>query len=303
MHIPDGFLTTPVWGSLAAVSAPTLGVLASRARRGLEESRVPLLGVMGAFVFAAQMINFPVGIGASGHLLGGALLTITLGPAAASIVLTAVLVIQALVFQDGGLLALGANVFNMALAGVLASWLPWRALSGTSWRKAGIWLSGFCSVLTTAFLCLGELALSGVRLGSAALGISIGVFFLTAALEGAITLAVLLAIEKIHPTWMTAPQPGRSRAVGMLAAAAVLLASLGFLIASDRPDGLEHLAEMAGFASLESPALRAPIPDYEFSGAWGSDWVKKAGAGLAGLAVTAILCVVVGRWISRTRKA
>ena len=100
MHIPDGFLTTPVWAGLAAVSAPAVGVLARKAQSALEESRVPLMGVMGAFVFAAQMINFPVGIGASGHLVGGALLAITLGPAPASIVMTAILTIQALVFQE-----------------------------------------------------------------------------------------------------------------------------------------------------------------------------------------------------------
>jgi cobalt/nickel transport system permease protein len=302
MHIPDGFLTTPVWGGLAAVSAPALAVVARKARRGLEESRVPLMGVMGAFVFAAQMINFPVGVGASGHLLGGALLTITLGPAAASIVLTAVLIIQALVFQDGGLLALGANVFNMAIAGVLASWLPWKGLSGTSWRNGGIWLSGFCSVLTTAFLCLGELALSGVRIGSAALAVSVGVFVVTAALEGAITLAVLLAVEKIHPSWVMAPRPGRSKGAALLAAAAVLLGSLGFLIASDRPDGLEHLAELAGFASLESPRIQSPMADYQLSAGWSAEWVRKAGAGLLGLVITAALCLLVGRWIARTRR-
>ncbi len=92
----------------------------------MEDRKIPLLGVMGAFVFAAQMINFPVGPGTSGHLVGGALLTIALGPAAASIVMTAILAIQALVFQDGGILALGANIFNMAIAGVLAAYLPYR---------------------------------------------------------------------------------------------------------------------------------------------------------------------------------
>ena len=85
-----------------------------------------MLGVMGAFVFAAQMINFPVGVGTSGHLLGGALLAQTLGPSAAAVTMTAILAIQALVFQDGGVLALGANVFNMALVGVLAGYLPYR---------------------------------------------------------------------------------------------------------------------------------------------------------------------------------
>ena len=87
MHIPDGFLTPPVWASLDALSIPAVSLLARRAKTELEESRIPLLGVMGAFVFAAQMINFPVGPGTSGHLVGGTLLACTLGPAAAALVL------------------------------------------------------------------------------------------------------------------------------------------------------------------------------------------------------------------------
>src|SRR5437016_1982259 len=126
MHIPDGFLRPPVWATLDAVALPAVGVLARRAQRDPDTSRIPLLGVMGAFVFAAQMINFPVGLGTSGHLVGGALLAILLGPAPAAIVLTAILVIQAFVFQDGGILALGANICNMAIAGVAAGYLPYR---------------------------------------------------------------------------------------------------------------------------------------------------------------------------------
>src|SRR4051812_31989022 len=106
MHIPDGFLSMPVWATLDAVSIPAVGLLANRARAEIDESRIPLLGVMGAFVFAAQMINFPVGLGTSGHLVGGALLGIALGPGAAALVMTAILAVQALVFQDGGIIAL-----------------------------------------------------------------------------------------------------------------------------------------------------------------------------------------------------
>src|SRR3989454_11632567 len=120
MHIPDGFLSAPVWATLDLAAIPAVGYLARRAQRGLGQTRVPLLGVMGAFVFAAQMINFPVGMGTTGHLVGGALLAFTLGPAAAAVVMSAILAIQALVFQDGGILALGSNIVNMAIVGVLA---------------------------------------------------------------------------------------------------------------------------------------------------------------------------------------
>ena len=145
MHIPDGFLSTPVWAALDVAAVPAVGYLAKRAQRGLEQAKVPLLGVMGAFVFAAQMINFPVGLGTSGHLVGAALLAYTLGPAAAGIVLTAILAVQALVFQDGGILALGANVLNMAVLGMLAGYLPFRFWARGRWRRQAILLGGVCA--------------------------------------------------------------------------------------------------------------------------------------------------------------
>src|SRR4051812_7474282 len=107
MHIPDGFLSPPVWATLDLVSLPSIAWMAKRARQGTDDRKIPLLGVMGAFVFAAQMINFPVGLGTSGHLVGGALLSIVLGAAAACVVMTAILALQAFVFQDGGVVVLG----------------------------------------------------------------------------------------------------------------------------------------------------------------------------------------------------
>src|SRR5688572_26832927 len=147
MHIPDGFLSTPVWAALDVAVVPAAGYIVRKAQREFEEKKLPLLGVMGAFVFAAQMINFPVGGATSGHLMGSALLSFTLGPAAASVVMIAILAIQALVFQDGGILALGANVFNMAVAGVIAGYLPYHLWGGGRWRKAAIFMGGVLSTL------------------------------------------------------------------------------------------------------------------------------------------------------------
>src|SRR6202142_2429618 len=113
-----------------------------RAQRTFDPGRIPLLGVMGAFVFAAQMINFPVGVGTSGHLVGGALLAYTLGPAPAVLVMTVIVAIQAFVFQDGGVLALGANVFNMAVVGVLAGYWPFHVW-GVSWRRSAMFAGAF----------------------------------------------------------------------------------------------------------------------------------------------------------------
>src|SRR5579862_7365914 len=219
MHIPDGFLSMPVWGTMDAVAIPAVAYLARRAQREFDHHRIPLMGVMGAFVFAAQMINFPVGNGTSGHLVGGALLSFTLGPAAASIVMTAILVIQALVFQDGGVLALGANIFNMAIAGVLAGYLPYLLLRG---RRSGMFLGGTISVLTSAVLALAELWQSGVRMAGAAVAITLGVFLISAVAEGAITLAVMQALARIEPDF--ARRPRRVQARG--AAFAVIGASL-----------------------------------------------------------------------------
>src|SRR5271154_5597723 len=132
LHIPDNFLSPPAWATLDAVSIPAVGLMVRQAGRELEDTRIPPFGVIGAFVFAAQMINFPVGVGTSGHLVGGALLAYTLGPAPAVLVMTVIIAIQAFVFQDGGVLALGANVFNMAVVGVLAGYLPFQVW-GPSW--------------------------------------------------------------------------------------------------------------------------------------------------------------------------
>src|SRR5436309_33565 len=172
MHIPDGFLSTPVWAALDTAAVPAAGYIVRRAERELEEKKLPLLGVMGAFVFAAQMINFPVGGATSGHLVGAALLSYTLGPASASVVMMAILAIQALVFQDGGILALGANVINMAVAGVIAGYLPFHFWGSGRARRAAIFWGGVLSVLVAALLAIGELLLSGIAMSSGVLGVS-----------------------------------------------------------------------------------------------------------------------------------
>ena len=302
MHIPDGFLSTPVWASLDAAAAPAVGLLVRRAQRGFDESKAPLLGVMGAFVFAAQMINFPVGIGTSGHLIGGALLAITLGPAAAGVVMTAILAIQALVFQDGGVLALGANVLNMAVAGVLAGYLPFRFWGGGKWRKTAIFLGGVLSVLIGAVLALAELLISGVAMPASVLGVSLGLFAASAVLEGAITLAVVQALEAINPAFVRRPGARGSLALGALATAAVVLAAFGVLFASTQPDGIERLAQSVGLGAHGKALFTTPLADYE-AGFLRSPWLRKATAGMAGLALIYGACVLFSRVVSRNRRA
>jgi len=302
MHIPDGYLSPPVLGLAGATSLATVVAASRRASGALDESRVPLMGVMGAFVFAAQMINFPVAAGASGHLLGSALLAITLGAAPAMVVMTAILAIQALLFQDGGVLALGANVLNMAVAGVGAAAWAFRLLDGGRRRRLAAFAAGALSALVAACLALAELGASGIRIPAGALAATLGVFSLTAVLEGVITAAVLAALERLQPTLLERPRPAARPLLSGLLLASLLLATGGFLVASALPDGLERLAEVLGIVGLERPLMAAPLPDYEAP--WlPAPWFRKAAAGLLGLAAAAALCWAGGKWIAKWRNA
>lgn len=308
MHIPDGFLSTPVWATMDALSLPAVGWMARRAQNhpdaaanALGDRQIPLMGAMGAFVFAAQMINFPIPLGTSAHLVGGALLTIVLGPAAASVVMTAILVIQAFVFQDGGIMALGANVANMALIGVLAGYLPYR-LWRSHWRSAAIFLSGVLSVLVSGCFALSELALSGVPMPGRLISISLGLFLVSALMEGAITLAAVGAIERLNPRLAearTMPAAG-SRVIGVIALVAVLLVTVGILWASAAPENLERLAAQFGIAAHAPAWMHAPLADYEWQGS-AALWLRKASAGLAGLALIYGICALTGRFLTRQR--
>jgi cobalt/nickel transport system permease protein len=271
-------------------------LVARRAQSQLEDRKIPLLGVMGAFVFAAQMINFPVGPGTSGHLVGGALLTIALGPAAASIVMTAIVATQALVFQDGGILALGANIFNMAIMGVLAAYLPYRMFSAAS-RRLAIFAAGVLSVMTSACLALAELTISGVPMPRKLMLVSLGLFLVSALLEGAITLAAVGAIERLNPAWVRASEGPGSPVLGALGVTALILAVAGILIASTSPDGIQQLA------AAHSPAwLHAPLADYQVTGI-DSPWLRRAAAGVAGLVLIYGVCLATGKLIGKQRNA
>jgi cobalt/nickel transport system permease protein len=283
VHIPDGFLSTPVWAALDAAAAPAAAVVIRRAQRTFDPARVPALGVMGAFVFAAQMVNFPVGAGTSSHLVGGALLAFTLGPAAASVVMIAILAIQSLIFQDGGLLALGANVLNMAVVGVLAGYLPFYLWGAGPRRKLAVFAGGALSVLVSAVLALSELIVSGVPMPRVALALSMGVFAVSALLEGAITLAVVQGLDAMQPDLVRNPAPGRPAALGAVGLAAVLLGAVGALFASTAPDGIERLTR--------------------FDAAAAAPWLNKAAAGLGGLALVYGACFCIGRLVAKRGSA
>ena len=299
MHIPDGFLSTPIWIAFDLAAVPAIAWLTRRAEQEVDESRIPLLGVMGAFVFAAQMINFPVVPGTSNHLVGGALLAYALGPWAASLVMTAILAIQAFVFQDGGIMALGANTVNMALAGVWAAWIPYRRLGAT---RTAIVVGAFLSVLVSGCLAMSELLLSGVPIPAGLVAAGAGVFAISALIEGAITAAVVESIERINPGWVRRPAGDKNRVMAFFLSAAIALAVFGVLIASTAPDGLQKLAERAGIAGQATTLYKTAFADYQLHGA-GSMWMRKAFAGVAGLGAIYIACLALGAFIRRRKLA
>jgi cobalt/nickel transport system permease protein len=222
MHIPDGFLATDVAVACAVPAAVAVAVGVRRANAELDERRVPLLGVTAAFIFATQMLNFPVAGGTSGHLLGAALAAILLGPWLACLVLAVVLVVQAFVFADGGITALGANVLNMGVVGgLLVGGLMHaaRAVTGRSRAAllaiaaAGSWLA----VMAAAAAASVELAVSGTVPLDAVLPAMLGVHALIGIGEAVITVAAVSAVLATRPDLIGGAERSRATTVPVLA--------------------------------------------------------------------------------------
>lgn len=204
MHIPDGFLSLPVAAAGYVASAVAIAVAVRMTNRRLGERAVPLMGVMGAFIFAAQMMNFPVAGGTSGHMLGGALAAICLGPWAAIVVMTSVVALQAVLFQDGGLGALGANVFTMGVTTALAGALLYATLRplaerSTAGRVAASFAVAWMTVVIASVVCSLELALSGTSPLSVVLPTMLGVHVFIGIGEGLITAAAISFLLATRP--------------------------------------------------------------------------------------------------------
>lgn len=203
MHIPDGFLNTKTWVTLAVVSGFSAGIAMKFASKRMGEKQVPLTGIMAAFIFAAQMINFPVAGGTSGHFMGGVLASILLGPATGLLVMCCVLVIQCFVFQDGGLTALGANIFNMGVIGAIFGYYIYIVLRRLN-KTIAVFTASLISIVAAAVCCAVELAVSGTVPLKAALPAMAGVHVLIGIGEGLITVAVLGLIAKVRPDLLDA---------------------------------------------------------------------------------------------------
>ncbi len=316
MHIPDGFVSGPLNAACGAVAAASVGIGAYMASRSLErrERLVPLLAMTAAFVFAAQMVNFPIGGGTSGHFLGAAFVAAMLGGWNACMALALVVVIQCFGFADGGITALGTNIVNMGVIGGLGAYAFMRLLrpllpAGRGWFLATAAVASWLSIVLASAACAFELAASGTSPLGIVLPAMAGTHAIIGVGETLITASVLSVVitarPDILPAWTrTGSEPivsagGRRfwRVAFIGLAAAVILAAFASPFASSAPDGLEKVADDKGFISLaEGSAVwkQAPLADYATPG------VESEGTstGIAGIIGT-VLVFAVGFGIIR----
>jgi cobalt/nickel transport system permease protein len=297
LHIPDGFLSLSVSGCGWLVAGAVLAWAVRRTSTRLGAAAVPLVGVLGAFIFAAQAVNFPILGGTSGHLLGAALAAILLGPWSAVMVMTAVVIVQAVFFQDGGLLAMGCNLLNMAVLAVFSAHVVYRVLGRLSPRRwwAAV-VAGWLSVVVGAAATGVELVWSGMFPASLAMPALLGVYGLVGIAEGLLTASAVGFLERSRPALLEeTPLVEQDTAASLLTAgmtatlAAILLAPL----ASEAPDGLEHLAEHAGLAGTEIVPWFEVFPDYVMGFLGGTPISVVAAVAVGAVAVFALTSLVI----------
>lgn len=195
MHLPDGFLDAKTWVSTSIISTCALGYAITKTKEVLSDRQIPRMGVMAAFIFAAQMVNIPIAGGTSGHLLGGALAAITMGPWSAALIISTVLVIQCLFFQDGGLTTLGGNILLMAIVAPLTAHFTYRLLASYSQNRIRVlvstFISGWTSTMVASVLASVLLAVSGTVPLYVALPAMSGWHAFIGIIEGLITAFVI----------------------------------------------------------------------------------------------------------------
>jgi len=306
LHIPDGFLTIVVSLLFWLATVIMVGIAISRTNRTLGEKQIPLMGIMAAFIFAAQMINFPVAGGTSGHFLGGALASIVLGPWAGILVMTAVVGVQALLFQDGGLLVMGANIFNMGILTAVIGFGLYRLVinqkRGVRLTVAGIgsWLATMAAALLTSL----QLWLSSTTRLEIVVPAMLGVHALIGIGEAMITVAALSFIERTRPDLLDERQssPGGGKGWIFAGLAFSLFALLISPYASANPDGLERVAQDLGFLESGQNSPYNLLQDYSipFFGDTGASTII---AGIVGVVVVFGLLMLVGRNLRASKES
>lgn len=329
MHVPDGFLDVTTSVATGAVAAGAIGVSLQRSKREISEAGAPLTGLVAAFVFAVQMVNFPVGVGTSGHLMGGALAAVLVGPWSAVLCLSVVLIVQALLFADGGLTALGTNITLIGVVTVVVGYGVAKALLAVLPRRPGSvvpasFVGALVSVPAAALVFVAlylvggavELPLGGLlgtMLGFHLL-IGVGEAIITALTVGAVVAArpdLVYVARHLRPdlvltdadgacTTVAAdeplrPEPSR-RTLGIGLAVTLLVAGLVSAFASANPDGLESAAQRVGFldTARESAVAGSPLADYGVIGI-GNAVLSTGLAGFIGVAATIGAGVLLAR--------
>lgn len=329
MHMADALISPSVGASFWVASAATIAFSARRLKESREENRIPLMGVLAAFIFAAQMINFTIpGTGSSGHLSGGLLLAILLGPWAGFLAMSSVLTVQALFFADGGLLALGCNIINLGVPTCFIAYpLFYRPLIGTPPGRnrtlfltlfaavIGLQLGALAVVLETTFSGISELPFATFILTMLPIHFAIGI------IEGLITAAVVSFVAKARPDFfgstelVQSPPLSIKQTAMVLFVAAVIIGGIASRFSSERPDGLEWSVDRVSKGGLlsrtEQPIhaalsslqeTTAILPDYEFKG----ETESQEGSSLAGIIggfVTLIVASAFARLLRKKRES
>ncbi len=325
MHIPDGFLNGATSAGTAVVAAGGLGYSIRRAGAYLQDRRIALTGLVAAFVFALQIVNFPVAAGTSGHLLGGALAVILVGPWLGITAVSVVVIIQALLFADGGVSALGANILNMAVVTGVVGWYLFRLLVRLlpkSWSSVLVstFTAALVSVVASSIAFVIEYSIGGRGNAEVATVFTamVGVHFLIGIGEGLITATAVGAVGASRPELVAGLEgigtkspnqtPVRSGLWGFVAAGLAVAALLVLVVAplaSGEPDGLERVAIDQGFIeeAEDSSASGSPLADYGVSGVEDETTGTRA-AGIVGVLVTfGIGAAIVGAFVLIRRRS
>jgi cobalt/nickel transport system permease protein len=273
MHIPDGFLSIMVSILFWIISIIVIALALKNINKDLGEKKIPLMGILAAAIFAGQMLNFSVTGGTSGHLLGAALATIILGPWPAVIVMTAVVSTQAIIFQDGGILALGANLFNMAVVGVAVSYSIYQLMQKLSRGKpwgifAGSVIASWFSIFIASLSCALMLALSGTSPANIAVPAMGAIHAIIGIGEALITLGAVSFLYATRKDLFQANVATGTSTRPVLIGGAIITLALTILspLASSHPDGLEWVAEEHGFLAAARASFYQIIPDYALPG-------------------------------------
>ncbi len=326
MHMADALLSPAVGGAMGAVTAATVALCSRKVRNEGDDRLVPLMGVLGAFLFAAQMINFSIpGTGSSGHLGGGLLLAILLGPNAAFLVVASVLIVQALFFADGGLLALGCNIFNLGFLPAFVGYPLYRIIAGDTPSPPRSTVAALAAAIVSLQLGAMAVVLETVASGISALPLKTFALFMLpihlaiGIVEGIVTAAIVTFVRTARPGLLS-PSSARSQPmVGpatAILAVALVLGGIGAWFASRNPDGLEwSVARSARAAEVPMPGTTAHgsldrvqqatalLPDYQFRSARAGADPKRLGTSVAGIVggfLTLVLALLLG-WVLKAR--